>query len=137
MGWHKGVPGYTPNLYTEETKQMNVGGYMKDSGGERLPFIKASDVRKGCSVKILAIREVHSPKSPTSKGFDGLFLDVKNGKGKFAMGVRFDSFDLPNISKQLRSTETDDWIGQSIKLITKKGSKGGMFVNVAPPPRKK
>jgi hypothetical protein len=132
MGKHKGVPGYTPNLYTEESKTMNVGSYMKNTGGDRLEFIKPKDIGKGCSVKILAVREVHTPKTDKSKGFDGLFLDVKNGKGKFAMGIKFDSYDLPKIAKQLKSTETDDWIGQSIKVVP-----SGIFVNVAAPPKRK
>lgn len=109
---------------------MNVGQYVKDGGGERLPMLDAKVFRKEevkgtVRGKILAVRTINSPK------FHGLALDLKCSGGKYAFLTGFDRFDIGAIVRQLKSDETDDWIGQTLRFVTKKGSKGGVFVNVA------
>ena len=106
---------------------MKVGAYIKDGAGDRLPFIQAKNVGlKGAKVKIIQVRAVSTPK------FNGLFLDVKLKDKKYSLPARFDRpIDLGNIVRQMGSDDTDDWPGQSLKLITARGKKGGMFVNVA------
>ena len=107
---------------------MNVGAHV--TGGDRLPLIDYEMFMKlqhdGRVVgKVLAVREIDSPK------FKGLALDLKNGTEKFGFLCSFDRFDVGAIVSQIGSQETDDWIGQSIRFVAKKGSKGNrMFVNV-------
>lgn len=111
---------------------MNVGAYNTSGNQEQLDFLSAKVVGKSANGKILAVRQVKTPK------FHGLFLDVKVGANKYAYGVSFDRFDLGAIIAQVGSEETDDWLGQSVKFVTKKGKKKGQtFINVAYPKRKK
>lgn len=115
---------------------MNVGQYAGSGGaGDYPPLLDAKlfkKLAKGGRVigKVLAVRQVNSPR------FKGLALDMKNGTQKFGFLTGFDRFDIGAIVRQLKSDETDDWIGQTLKFVTKKGSKGGTFVNVENPKRK-
>ena len=119
---------------------MNVGAYVGSGGGERLPlldakmFSKIKDRTGRVAGKILAVRDLSRPAKPG--GWTGLALDLKNGTAKFAFLCGFDRFDIGAIVRQLGSEETDDWIGQTIKFITNKGKKGGVFVNVENPKSK-
>lgn len=117
---------------------MNVGSYRKaGGGGDFNPFITSKDVGKSAKFKVIGVRELHTPPRKASKGkkasagFDGLMVDLKNGTHKYCLPVRFDRFDLGNICDQMKSEDTDDWIGGTLKLVTAKGKKGGVFVNVA------
>lgn len=116
---------------------MNVGQYAGSSGGgDYPPLLDAKlfkKLQKSGKVigKVLAVRQVNSPK------FKGLGLDLKNGTQKFGFLCGFDRFDIGAIVRQLKSDETDDWIGESIAFITKKGNDGRTFVNVENPKRKK
>jgi hypothetical protein len=120
-------------------KNVNIAQYIQPgAGGERLPFIQPEDVPlKGASYKIIGCREVNSAPRAASKGkkasrgFHGLMLDIKNGTRKYCLPLAFDRFDIGKAAKQLKADDTDDWIGQSIKLVKAKGTKGGWFVNVA------
>lgn len=112
---------------------MNIAQYRTEN--ERHEFISAKDVGKsGATVKILGVQPVSTPK------FKGLFLTVKLGANKFAYGLSFEGFDLGAVADQCKTTETDDWIGQSLKLVVKavkKGNKTMQYVNVAPVARSK
>ena len=120
---------------------MNVGQHLKGGGsgrGDFNPFIQPKHVSKtGTSFKVLAVREVNTPPrkatkdKPASGGFNGIMVDIKNGQGKFCLPIRYDRLDLDSICKQMKSEDTDDWIGKNVKLISVKGKKGGTFVNVA------
>lgn len=116
----------------KEKYGMDVGSYVKSGAGERNEFITAKEVGKGIKVKILSANPVTTPK------FSGLIMNFKlpNGK-KRAYGVRFDGYDLAAIVAQTNSSDTDDWLGMTLALVTKKGAKGGTFVNVAQKGRKK
>lgn len=111
---------------------MNVSAFNTGGNQEQLDFLPAKVVGKGTTGKVLAARAVKTP------NFNGLFLDVKIGNTKYSYGVSFDRFDLGAICAQMGSEETDDWIGNNLRFITKKGKKKGqVFVNVAYPKRKK
>lgn len=127
------------NNYSQGGSNVNVGKHMTGAGtGDRNPFIQAEQVSvKGTKFTIISVREVNSPARKAAKGkkasngFHGLMIDVKNGTHKYCLPVRYDRFDLANIVKQMKSEDTDDWMGKKIKLIRVKGSQGGNFVNVA------
>lgn len=123
---------------------MNVGAYagQGSGGGDYLPlldaklFKKLQDKSGRVTGKVLAIRDLSKPKKPG--GWTGLAMDLKNGTEKFSFLCGFDRYDIAAIVRQLGSDETDDWIGQSIRFVTKKGSKGNRtFVNVENPKRAK
>lgn len=113
---------------------VNVGKHMATTGtGDFNPFIKTKDVgKKGGSFTIIGVHELNTPArkaskdKPASKGFYGLMVDIKNGTKKFCLPVAYDRYDLPKIVKQLKSEDTDDWMGKKVKLVVK-----GNFVNVA------
>lgn len=115
---------------------MNVGQY-NQSGGDRLPLIDSAmfkRLQKNGKVtgKILAVRQITAPK------FKGLALDFKNGTEKFGFLTAFDRFDIGAIIAQLGSEETDDWIGQNLRFVTKKAKTGNkVFVNVEFPKKKR
>lgn len=116
----------------EINKQMNVGAYVQTQN-DQLPLIPASVVgKKGISVKIVAVREI---KSPT---FKGLIIEVKTAKAKYAHLERFEpGFGISAAVAQLGSEDTDDWMGRSLKFVTKKAKTGKkLFVNIAFPQRK-
>lgn len=122
---------------------MNVGAHIKaGGGGERLPLLDSklfNKLKKNDQVvgKMLACREINSPGKKGKQPFHGLAMDFKNGSGeKFAFLARFDRWDIGAIALQCGSEETDDWIGQSIKFVSKKGDKG-TFINVLNPKSKK
>jgi hypothetical protein len=112
---------------------MKVGPYVKNGGQpERLPLLDASLFRKlqkkgVVTGKMISCRQVNSPK------FKGLVMDFKNGKAKFSFLASFERWDIAAIVRQLGSEETDDWIGQQVRFIMRKGQKGGMFINVENP----
>ena len=112
---------------------MNVRPYV-NSGGQpgRLPLLDARLFRKlekkGVVVgKLVSCRLVNTPK------FKGLVMDFKTGKETFSFLVSFDRWDLGAIVRQLGSEETDDWLGQPVRFIMRKGKKGGTFINVENP----
>ena len=76
---------------------------------------------------MISCRQVKSPK------FNGLVMDFKNGKAKFSFLASFERWDIAAMARQLRSDETDDWVGQQVRFISRKGKKGGTFVNVENP----
>ncbi len=112
---------------------MNVKSYVNKGGQqERLPLLDASLFRKlqkkgVVTGKIISCRQVTSPK------FKGLAMDFKNGTAKFSFLASFDRWDIGAIVRQLGSEETDDWPGQQVRFIIRKGQKGGMFINVENP----
>jgi hypothetical protein len=113
---------------------MNVGAYTGSNQTDRLPLLDAKLFgrlqKKGrVTGKILAVREIKSPK------FKGLAMDLKTGTAKFSFLTRFDRWDIGNICAQVKSEETDDWLGQMISFVTKKGT-SGTFVNVERPAKK-
>lgn len=125
------------HLGPEERKAMNIGSYVQGSAGGNYPppldakLFKKLQKSGRVTGKVLAVRVINSPK------FKGLALDMKNGVQKFGFLTGFDRYDIGAIVRQLKSEETDDWIGETISFIAKKGSKGGTFVNVENPKRKK
>lgn len=115
----------------ERKVSMNVGGYAGAAQADRLPLLDGKlfkKLQKGDTVtgKMIACREIKSP------NFKGLAMDFKNGTTKFSFLARFDRFDIGALVLQCDSEETDDWIGQNVKFITKKANKG-VFVNVLNP----
>jgi hypothetical protein len=83
------------------------------------------------SGKILEARAVKTP------NFGGIFLTVKINGQKYAYPLSFERFDIGAVCDQLGSSETDDWIGETVTFVTKKGkTKNGKrvtFVNVMRP----
>jgi len=112
---------------------MNVRSYVnKDGQQERLPLLDASLFRKlqkkgVVTGKIISCRQVNTPK------FKGLVMELKNGKAKFSFLASFDRWDVGAIVRQLGSEETDDWLGQQLRFIVRKGQKGGTYINVENP----
>lgn len=130
----KGLDKY----YTKrEDNEMNIGAHIQEGAtGDYLPLLDPKLFkklqRKGIVTgKVLACRSINSPK------FAGLAMDFKAGTEKFSFLARFDRWDVTAIAKQLKSEETDDWIGSNLRFIAKKSSKGQIFVNVELPKRKK
>lgn len=118
------------------TNDMNVGAYAQQSQAARLPLLDSKLfkrlAKKGrVTAKMIACREIKSP------NFKGLAMDFKNGHDKFSFLARFDRFDIPALIGQLKSEETDDWIGANVKFILRPSEKGGGFVNVEFTNRKK
>ena len=117
-------------------EEMNVGQYIQGTGtGDYLPLLDAklfkSLEKKGrVTAKMIACRQINSPK------FQGLAMDFKNGVQKFSFLARFDRWDITALVKQLKSDETDDWVGETVSFVAKKSSKGQTFVNVELPKRK-
>jgi hypothetical protein len=128
-----------PSATEKGSDNVNVGQHVKSSGqGDRNPFIQPEDVsKKGSTFTVVGAREVNSPAHPRTKdkkasnGFFGLMLDIKNGTKKYCLPVRYDRFDLAKLCKQMKSEDTDDWLGKKVKLVRVNGSQGGQFVNVA------
>jgi len=116
---------------------MNVGQYNQGAAGNRLPlldpklFRKLQDRTGHVTGKMLACSEVKTPK------FKGLVLNFKTGTTKYTFLANFDRWDISGICAQLKSEDTDDWIGESVRFVAKKGKKGGTFINVELPGRKK
>ena len=112
---------------------MKVGPYVKNGGErERSPLLDASLFRKlqkqgVVTGKMISCRQVNSPK------FKGLVMDFKNGTAKFSYLASFERWDIAAIVRQLESEETDDWLGQQVRFILRKGQKGGTFINVENP----
>jgi len=112
---------------------MKVKAYMKNGAQqERLPLLddrlfrklQKKGVVKG---KMISCRAVASPK------FKGLAMEFKNGTVKFLFLASFERWDIAAVVRQLGSEETDDWLGQQVRFIIRKGQKGGTFVNVQNP----
>lgn len=129
----KGLEKY----YRKEDLDMNIGSHIQGGAtGDYLPLLDPKLFnklqKKGIvSGKMIACRNINTPK------FAGLAMDFKAGERKFAFLARFDRWDVTAIAKQLKSEETDDWIGETVRFIAKKSSKGQVFVNVELPKRKK
>jgi len=108
------------------TKYVNVGQQ------ERLPLLDGSLFRKlqkkgVVTGKMISCKQVATPK------FKGLAMAFKNGTSKFSFLASFERWDIAAMSRQLGSDETDDWVGQQVRFISRKGQKGGTFVNVENP----
>ena len=122
---------------------MNLGQYANNQGGDFPPLLDAKSFnkeRKGKAFvtgKVLAVREIKSPggkkrKDGTkSKPFAGIALDIKVNGTKYGFLTSYERFDVSAIIGQMGSAETDDWIGENLKFVAKKGSRGGVFINVA------
>lgn len=113
---------------------MNVATFV-DATSNRNDYLTASVVGKsGCKGRILEVKPVKTPK------FYGLFLTVKVKGEKYAYPLSFERFDLGAVAAQVGSNETDDWLGQEIAFVCKKGTnakgKSTTFVNVARPKAK-
>ena len=112
---------------------MNIGPYVKNSRRqERLPLLDASLFgklqKKGVVTgKMISCRQVNSPK------FEGLVMDFKSGTTKFTFLASFERWDIGALALQLGSEETDNWVGQQVRFITRKGQKGGTFINAENP----
>ncbi len=109
---------------------MNVGQYTQQQ--EQNDYLTAAAIgNKPASGKILEARAVKTPK------FNGIFLTVKIGSRKYAYPLSFERFDIAAVCKQVKSEETDDWIGQVIKFVCKPGKtkqgKKVVYVNVFNP----
>src|SRR2546430_4861413 len=115
------------------SEKMKVGAYVKNGAQqERLPLLDDRLFRKlqkkgVVTGKIISCRQVTSPK------FKGLAMNFKNGTAKFAFLASFERWDIAAIVRQLGSEETDDWLGQQVHFIIRKGQKGGTFINVENP----
>lgn len=116
---------------------MNVGAYAQNTGGDFPPLLDAKTFKKEAkgkpilSGKVLAVREIHSKPKKGKKPFNGIALDMRINGTKYGFLTSFERFDIGAIVAQLGSAETDDWIGETLKFVAKKSSKGGTFVNVA------
>jgi hypothetical protein len=112
---------------------MKVGKYVNSGGQqERLPLLDNRLFRKFqkkgvVTGKMISCRQVTSPK------FKGLAMEFKNGTAKFSFLASFERWDIAALVRQLGSEETDDWLGQQVRFIIRKGQKGGTFVNVENP----
>jgi hypothetical protein len=112
---------------------MDVSSYVTKNGEqERPPLLDAKLFRKldkkgVVTGKMILCRQVKSPK------FKGLVMEFKSGKTTFSFLASFDRWDVAALSHQLGSEETDDWPGQQVRFILRKGQKGGTFVNVENP----
>jgi hypothetical protein len=112
---------------------MNVKPYLKNGGQqERLPLLDDRLFRKlqkkgVVTGKMTSCRQVTSPK------FKGLAMELKNGKIKFLFLASFDRWDIAAIVRQLGSEDTDEWLGQLVRFVIRKGQDGGTFVNVENP----
>src|SRR5215467_13843649 len=113
--------------------KMNVKSYLKGGAQqERLPLLDDRLFRKlqkkgVVTGKMISCRQITSPK------FKGLAMAFKKGTSKFAFLASFKRWDVAAIVSQLGSEETDDWVGQPLRFIMRKGQKGGSFVNVENP----
>lgn len=129
----KGLEKY----YRKEDLKMNIGSHIQEGAiGDYLPLLDPKLFKKLqkkgiVTGKMLACRSVNTPK------FNGLAMDFKASNRKFSFLARFDRWDVTAIAKQLKSEETDDWIGGNLRFVAKKSSKGQVFVNVELPKRKK
>jgi len=112
---------------------MRVTKYVKSGRQqERLPLLDDRLFRKlqkkgVVTAKMISCKQVVSPK------FEGLVMEFKNGPAKFLFLASFERWDIAAIVRQLGSEETDDWLGQQVRFIIRKGQKGGTFVNVENP----
>ncbi|HLZ50327.1 MAG TPA: hypothetical protein VKP61_06245 [Candidatus Acidoferrum sp.] len=112
---------------------MNVKSYVNNGGQQkRLPLLDASLFKKlqkkgVVTGKMISCRQITSPK------FKGLAMEFKNGTVKFSFLASFERWDIAAIVRQVGSEETDDWLGQQVRFIIRKGQKGGTFVNVENP----
>jgi hypothetical protein len=112
---------------------MKITAYVKNAGQqERLPLLDHRLFRKlqrkgVVTGKMISCRQVATPK------FKGLAMEFKNGTAKFSFLASFERWDIVAMARQLGSDETDDWVGQQVRFIIRKGQKGGTFVNVENP----
>lgn len=112
---------------------MKVTKYVKSGGQqERLPLLDDRLFRK-LQKKGLVTGKMISCRPVTSAKFKGLAMEFKNGTVKFLFLASFERWDIAAIVRQLGSDETDDWLGQPVRFIVRKGQKGGTFINVENP----
>lgn len=112
---------------------MKVTKYVKSGGQqERLPLLDdrlfQKLQKKGVVTgKMISCKQIASPK------FEGLAMEFKNGATKFSFLASFERWDIAAMARQLGSEETDDWVGQQVRFIARKGQRGGTFVNAEIP----
>jgi hypothetical protein len=117
----------------ERGKNMNVKPYVNKGGQQkRLPLLDASLFRKLQKKGVVAGRMISCRQVSTPK-FKGLVMEFKKGTSKFSFLASFERWDIGAMAGQLGSDETDDWVGQQVRFISRKGQKGGTFVNVENP----
>lgn len=129
--WQFKRKGYIASIQEkEEMRTMDVGTLVANAT-TRNEILPSKVVGKSCSARLLEARALKTPK------FNGLVYTVKVKGVKYAHFVRFDGLDLAFTAQQLKTTETDDWIGKDIKFVTKDGTdakgKSKKFVNVFAP----
>jgi hypothetical protein len=113
---------------------MNVAMQIQASGsGERPDLLSTADVKRNPSAKIIEVSKII-----TTENFNGIALTLKHANGRRGYLLAFNRFDLGSVGAQVKSTETDDWIGETIKFVLKKSKDGKKtFVNVFNPGVKK
>lgn len=77
---------------------------------EKLPFLKAKDIGKGATVKIIEVRE-----APKLMKFSDILIDVLIGKKKFTWPQTYDSVVTQQLIGKL-GTKTESWRNKSVKL---------------------
>ena len=104
----------------------DLGSFKGQGGSSRLPWLDGEAVpEKGATLKIDAAR------LPRKKSNVVVFLDVTmNGdkKKRFTWSIR-KGFTLDAIFETLESTDTDEWVGKTLKVV--KGGDDGQYVNIA------
>ena len=119
------------------SKYKNTGG-----SGDYLPllddkqFKKQQDAKGIVTAKILAVREIKN--GGKKKDWNGIALDMKCKSGaKYSFLTSLEGYDIGAMIDQMKADDSDDWIGNNMKFITKKGKTGNkLFVNVWRPARK-
>jgi len=84
----------------------------------RYPYLSEKQVRNRATATILATEPVQTSE------FNGIVLTVRLRRKKYSYWLSFASKpDVKAICKQLRSDETDDWIGKDIDFVTEIGNR--------------
>ena len=89
----------------------------------RYPYLSEKQVRNRATATILATEPVQTSE------FNGIVLTVRLRRKKYSYWLSFASKpDVKAICKQLRSDETDDWIGKDIDFVTEIGNRRNRYV---------
>jgi hypothetical protein len=95
------------------------------------PYLAEKQVGRQATATILEARPV------TTSGFSGIVLTVKLRNKNYAYPLSFRKFDIKAVFAQLKSAETDDWIGEHVTFVTRKwktrNEKASTFVSVLRP----
>jgi hypothetical protein len=82
------------------------------------PYLSGKQVGKKATATILQQQRIETP------DFDGLVLTVKLRNKKYGYFLSFEKrTDVKAICAQLKSTESDDWIGKRVAFVTEKGNR--------------